>query len=115
MTPSKYLSDDPLLQEHQPSSRRETDQWAESCQEIVDRLSAEPIPTTADTLEMVTMRGHNAVLIRLNELIDAGTVRRREDGPDGRVTYYEPGDRWHVSWGGGWGADIGLVTTVRPE
>lgn len=102
MSQSKYFSDNSLARARQPSCKNESPEWAEDCDEIVSVLKNASRPLRRRDIEFVTMLSTGATRRRLDNLIEDGRVRVREDGPDGRVTYYEPTDKAHACNGDCW-------------
>lgn len=93
----KYQSGFTLAQEEQTSWRSESDSWKEDCENIVDILEQadRPLPSKEIAFRSI-MLSQPSVVNRLNTLISDGRVRVREDGPDGRVTYYEATSEVHA-------------------
>lgn len=69
---------------------------------IYDELCSADRPLSAKELMATVYLSKKAIYRRLDDLIVNGDVRRREDGPDGRVSYYEPIDRVHYCDGDYW-------------
>lgn len=69
---------------------------------IYRELQSADRPLAAKELSAAIYLSKNQVEHRLDHLIVNGNVRRREDGPDGRVSYYEAMDRVHYCNGTYW-------------
>lgn len=75
---------------------------AREVKRIYDELCAANRPLSVKELMAGAYLSKKCLHRRLDDLIVNGDVRRREDGPDSRVSYYEPIDSVHHCNGEWW-------------
>lgn len=68
--------------------------------DVLEVLEQADRPLSRSDIQQLAHRSEDETHRRLNRLVSEGAVKKRRDGPDGRIVYYQP-----VGMDFEWGAD----------